>query len=527
MGLNLLRRVSRLPLAAGVLCLGTLGMTTDALAAISIGPLQQTSIYIAERLKEQPSGNEARCNFLSVPITADSAGQPDVFVRIEESSPNLTQGLYADPQIHVGEVLPGQTRIVYFYLCADPSVTANVVNNPFTVHAYAANPSSSSAPAPILSSQRTVNIEFADTNASASKIYGTTLSPATSTWVGGTYTMAVTGTVGNVGADQRIVFSPTIFPSFRADLFELRSVRLEITGSGTLPAACQDSSGNAKITVDRLVCDVPKGWFSGANDGAFTITYTFVTTAQGPSSPATPLQYVDSGQNLKYPKTAAATLPPGYLPLLLNKDAAPDAFASAGGTTRYSVTVTNRAPGIAEFSDWVDTLPPGVAYAGSPTIKDSNGGSCGITTADFTQATTPKQSGQVLTWSHLFKIPAANLGVTPPVLGACTLEFNATIPAYSGTAPTSQTHTNCAVVWNLGTRTPALPAAGACADVNVNPPPQSGTITINKSTFPTNFNGTFNFTVTGPAPSTAESPLSVSTSNGVGTNSLAGLTAGS
>ena len=516
-GSNLLRKAGKLPLAAGVLCLGMLGAVTEAQAGVTIGTPQsigQDSIYVAPRIIDPIDGVSARCTFVGVPVTGDAAGQADVFVRLAlPQVTNLTEGLTPRPRIHIGEVLPNQTKIAYFFLCAADAVAASVDGNPFTVNAYAIDPVKTPTAAVLTSRAQSLDIFVGDIKAQASKIDGVTMNPATGTWVGGAFTVTVTGTSGTVGAGERVVFSPAVFRTFRSDLFELRRADLTVTGGGAVPAACQNGSGSPTRAIDRLACVVDTNWNGKAGD--YTITYTFVTTAYSADrSSASPLQYVDSGQNLKYPRMpTVGLLPPIQQPFGIAKTASPSTGGPAAYDTTYSITVSNGiALGIAEFSDIVDTLPTvpaGVVYVpGSTTITDSLGGSCGITTANFTLGD-PVQSGAVLTWSHQFKAPAG---------GSCTLSFKATIPENKGA--TILNYDNCAATYSRDESVSIVPPN--CSRVISLPPPQPGTITIIKNTSPTVFNDQFGFTVEGPG----SAAPSVTTAGGQGAVQLTGMASG-
>lgn len=250
--------------------------------------------------------------------------------------------------------------------------------------------------------------------------------------------------------------------------------------------------------------------------GAYTITFTFVSTDVAlAGSPVTPEQFVDSGQNLKYPRVPSTALPATYNPLLLAKTADTDLGGPDAFDTTYTLTVTNLAPYIvglpntSEFSRWVDTLPAGVDYIeGSAKITDSTPGdadTCGITTTNFALGD-PEQvtlaSGEtVLTWTHPFAVPSH---------GTCMLTFRATIPPMPPEATTPKTYENCTSVWNFNTQT-----GPACWDVTSLPAPQPGTITIVKNTIPTDFDGTFGFTAEGPGAHVATDTITTEHGGGV------------
>lgn len=141
----------------------------------------------------------------------------------------------------------------------------------------------------------------------------------------------------------------------------------------------------------------------------------------------------DNGAGLSWSTTLAAggsatfshlTLfsPVGLLPVTVEKSVTPSVVAP-GGTVTYTITLSNRSSVAVPISSITDHLPDGFSYiAGSTT---------GVTTDD------PATSGQDLTWSGSYSIPAGSVDA-PATLN---LSFQATASTVLGTYTNSASAT--------------------------------------------------------------------------------------
>lgn len=106
--------------------------------------------------------------------------------------------------------------------------------------------------------------------------------------------------------------------------------------------------------------------------------------------------------------------PSGTVPLTLAKTASVNEV-DAGGQFTYTITISNPNTDAKTVSSITDSLPAGFTYR--------DGTSSGVTTGN------PTTSGQALTWSGTFSVPASTNGVP----GTITLTFGVTASQDSGT----------------------------------------------------------------------------------------------
>ena len=193
-------------------------------------------------------------------------------------------------------------------------------------------------------------------------------------------------------------------------------------------------------------------------------------------------EVIDNGVALSWPAAVAAAgtttissltvfSPLGATPVSLSKTA--DASASpAGSANGYTVTVSNPGAAARTLTSITDTLPAGFSYvAGSTT---------GLTSSN------PTISGQNLTWSGSFIVPAATGGTA----GTLTLHFGVTV------AQTPGTYTNS--VTAVGSGVTVIGASGVAPVTVTAPPvdetPPDTTITAGPSGLTSDTTPTFSFT---------------------------------
>ncbi len=112
--------------------------------------------------------------------------------------------------------------------------------------------------------------------------------------------------------------------------------------------------------------------------------------------------------------------PVGIQPLTVAETVTPGTVI-AGNQVTYTITVTNPSLTAVPLSSITDTLPSGFAYV--------NGTTTGVSTSN------PTVSGNMLTWSGAYSVPAQT-GSTP---GTVTLSFTATAGQTAGTYSSSAT----------------------------------------------------------------------------------------
>lgn len=116
---------------------------------------------------------------------------------------------------------------------------------------------------------------------------------------------------------------------------------------------------------------------------------------------------VPAGGSVSFANEAVFS-PAGNVPLTTAKTADSSTVA-AGGQDGYTITISNANSSAVTLTDITDTLPSGFTYVA--------GSSTGVTTSN------PSVSGQTLTWTGPFSVPAN---------GSVSLHFNVTAPSTAG-----------------------------------------------------------------------------------------------
>ena len=195
-------------------------------------------------------------------------------------------------------------------------------------------------------------------------------------------------------------------------------------------------------------------------------------------------ELIDNGSGVSWPAAVAATgsttiasltvfSPVGGTPVSLTKTA-DDPDVEAGAADGYTVTISNPGAVAQTLTTITDTLPAGFSYVA--------GSSTGVTT------TNPNVSGQTLTWSGSFSVPAAT-GGTP---GTSTLHFGVHVSQTPGT------YTNSVSAAGTGV---TVIAANGVAPITVTPAtvdttPPDTTITAGPTGTTNDNTPTFSFTAT-------------------------------
>ena len=195
-------------------------------------------------------------------------------------------------------------------------------------------------------------------------------------------------------------------------------------------------------------------------------------------------ELIDNGIALSWPAAVAATgsttiasltvfSPVGGTPVSLTKTA-DDSEVEASTADGYTVTISNPGAVAQTLTSITDTLPAGFSYVA--------GSSTGATTAN------PNVSGQTLTWSGSFSVPAAT-GGTP---GTRTLHFGVLVSATPGTYTNSVTAAGSGVT--VISANGVAPITVTPATIDTTPP--DTTITAGPSGPTNDSTPTFSFTAT-------------------------------
>jgi hypothetical protein len=314
----------------------------------------------------------------------------------------VTLGASAADMINLGPLANGQTKTAFFYLRSTVSDT-NVAQT-HTVSVFNGLPNSSN----LLTSQNFSFTAVVSTiNANPNEVTSVVVSTATPA-LGGNFTITVTGQTGTIGAARVFDLTPAAYTSWRADAFQLTGTTITLSGA------------NAGVFTETLL--IPPGSLPSTANTAYTAVYTFrvVGTSTTPTA-VSPVAYISSGQPVKHTNTGNfANLPPVQPPV--NATVLDKTVAFSGlNTVTYTLTVTNSAAVDISLDRIVDILPSSpadVTYVAGTALFDG------------TPISDPDISGQTLTFTNLFTIPARS---------SRTLVYQAHFPDISGT------YTNSAV----------------------------------------------------------------------------------
>ncbi len=310
----------------------------------------------------------------------------------------ISRAPYENGVSHVGPLGVGQSTVVYFYLSANRQTATPQTHD---VVLYYGSPERS----PVVCEQ-TFSLTTYDTiSANPNKVFGVSISPTTPE-VGGLLTITVQGNTGQVGSAGIFAFTPAVLSSWRADAFELSSVRMTLTGS-----------------ENRTVQDTL--FLSGIKQGPSNYVQTYTFRVKGNPSTSTkiyPANYISSGNEIKHTDTSSfgglPSIPSPENKVILSSfttsPATPVCLPSGGGSLSLNLTITNAGTVPARLDDIEVSLPV------SPTVPPYEVGSSvynGQSIGD------PILDGSMLGWYRVFDIPAAS---------SRTLSFTVTLPAAAG-----------------------------------------------------------------------------------------------
>ena len=337
-------------------------------------------------------------------VNNSGADIDDLWVGTENFSGSIiSTGDGEDGFVSLGPLASGETGHAFIYLKA----TAITTGATHDVTVYDGVPAAlggtgtqlAAAPTPAGGTQNGLGVRFSlsskDTIAAgANKIVTTVIGPNPPE-LGGIMTITTTGTTGTIGSADGRVFAgtPAVLADWPADSLTLTSTSIEMTG------------GNIRSETDKLFL----GGLQSGNTN-YTIVFTFVVT--GPTATQTsvvPVNYISSGQQIKHTSDiTTATFPP-IEPvenfLTLTKSASPSTLSAGGGTSTYTVTMSNGGSIAAELRELVDTLPDptsgSISYVAGTAKLD------GVLYPDSELTVT----GQQLSWLGPFTVPAGGTSV--------------------------------------------------------------------------------------------------------------------
>jgi uncharacterized repeat protein (TIGR01451 family) len=338
----------------------------------------------------------------------------DIWVKLDSFgvSARIKLAPNEDGIVHLGPLAAGETKQVYFYLYdAAGSGTTATLNETFQVNLYYGDPALTSE---VCDFTDTINAVEDDISASANKVH-TSVATSNPPYLGGVFTITVTGESGVLGSTQTFAMSPAIDSAWPAKSFQLTDVNLKFWGGTVCPNSTGGVPGTAPTTFDdKIVVTTPVG-----TNSCYQTVYTFIATdTTSINTTVLPVNHINSGgTNMKHTGTYSQTIAPvqpASNTTTLSKSASPTSLpvGYSPRTTTYTVTVSNAGAVDVSLDQFKDTLPAGASY-----VTNSS-------TFNGSSISEPIISGQVLTWTGAFTVPAG---------GSRTLVYQVSIPNSVGT----------------------------------------------------------------------------------------------
>ncbi|GFE57585.1 DUF11 domain-containing protein [Geobacter sp. AOG1] len=394
-----------------VIVMTFLAAVTPVHAAITVARTSGTTLYTDTGTTNPGMPN---CGYISLNVT-DTTTIADAWVTINGFTGGyLSLGGGDDGAYHIGSLLAGQTKPVFYYICT--SYTGGISpTQTYDIKLYNGNPSAGGSQIDTTTTlSMTIDNTVIKANANSVNVIVSGPNPAT---LGGIITMTVDGDTGTIGcvnppstctgsAAGPMYFTPATFSNWRADAFELVGSNVTLSGG---------NSGSYDNTL--YINSVPS-----SSDTHYVATYYFrAVGTTGVTTTLSPVSYIASGTQIKHTSlsSGAYSVAGGLQPVesaqaavVLTKAVSHATLPAQGGRVTYTLTATNTGLAAVSLDSFIDVLPAGATYVtGSSSFNGTGMADPGIT-------------GTTLTWSSLFSIPAGT---------SRTLVFQADLPATPGT----------------------------------------------------------------------------------------------
>ena len=395
------RTIARLAGLRGVVLIALLILGVHVCRATSIVSTSGNVIYIDSSSNVSPN---LLGSYVSFSVTNDTGSAiADAWVTLGSFTGGfLSLGVNENGLYHLGSMSAGATRTVFFYLNVDCSTFAAGkcnINAPqtYVVGLYSGRPTFNQ----LLGSQ-TFSETALDTIAAQANKVTSIVASSNNPVLGAIVTVTTTGNTGTIGSSNIFYYSPASYFDWPATSFRLYTTTITF-------------SGGASVT-DQLLLPVAAIPASASN---YTMVATYlVQGATSTPTPVSPVAFIGSGTQIKHTDTSkfAASFPPmgtASNALTLSKLVS-TASLPRGGTVTYTLRATNSSSSSASLDSFVDTLP------GTPAVVSYIGGTSKLAGAPIPD---PSISGNTLTWSGVFTVPAN---------GTVDLTFNASVPNTAG-----------------------------------------------------------------------------------------------
>uniref|UniRef100_UPI002630C9D9 hypothetical protein n=1 Tax=uncultured Eudoraea sp. TaxID=1035614 RepID=UPI002630C9D9 len=332
-------------------------------------------------------------------VNNSGADIDDLWVGTENFSGTIRE----DGFVSLGPLASGQTTYAFIYLKATAVTSAETHD----VTVYDGVPTAlggvgtqlAAAPAPPggagdgSGTQNGLGVQFTldagDTIAAGANKVNTTVLGPNPPELGAIMTITTIGATGTIGSADGSIFAgtPAVLADWPADSLQLVSTSIDMTG------------GNTLSVTDTLFLS---GLQSSTSD--YTIVFTFVVTGSIATPTAVlPVNYISSGTQIKHTTKITPTSFPPIQPvensLTLAKSASPSVL-TGGGTSTYTVTMSNAGTVPADLRELVDTLAS--PALGSISYVPGTARLDGVLFPDSQLTVT----GQQLSWLGPFTVPA-------------------------------------------------------------------------------------------------------------------------
>ncbi|MBK8137174.1 MAG: DUF11 domain-containing protein [Chloroflexi bacterium] len=347
----------------------------------------------------------------------------DVWVSLVLAAGEVTLAPTEDGLYYVGNMAPGETTNVYFFLTdATDNGNKTDTNQGVEVNIFYDSPAS-----PEICDYAHVITDIESTiKAAANKINAAVTGP-TPPELGGIVTMTVVGETGTTNNGSQLVdgtplpryfrVTPASLPNWPADSYQLFDVKIDFW-NGTLCPAAPPGAVPASAPTHTYFNDLDVQTPATPNM-CYRVTYLFkaVNTVAAPGA-ISPVNFISSGTQIKYTAPDAANPPATMQPIannvLLSKSVSPTVLAN-GGTVTYTITIANSGSLSINIDTVLDIMPAGATYVANST--QFNGSPYGNPIQSLVGGQTKLQ------WNGPFTIPAG---------GSRTLVYQANVPSTPG-----------------------------------------------------------------------------------------------